>query len=135
LSLGDYKRRLASTPLTEKSQAQAGLGMSEAEPIKVTSEQAESSPGTAEAAPVDLKSSEQPAQQTAVRREVSGSSIEDTVMKDDEEPEYSPPDALPPDAANEPEPPSKHIGMLQPPQVSIPAEVTNVLAQLAQFRR
>ena len=130
LSLGDYKRRLASTPLTEKSQAQTGVDTSDAEMAKSAAEQAEPSLSNTETGPGHSLPSDLLAPHATAQAELSGSTVEDAVMKDDEEPEYSPPDALPLNAPTEPEPPTKHTALISPLNGQIvPAEVTNVLAQ------
>jgi hypothetical protein len=69
-------------------------------------------------------------QQVVAEGGLSGSAVEDTLMADEaEEPEYSPPEPVEPVEA----PAQLSTGAIGP--VSIPPEVTNVLAQLAQFRK
>ncbi|KAJ9607809.1 SET domain-containing protein 3 [Cladophialophora chaetospira] len=117
LSLGDYMiRRAASTPSVERSQSQAGLGAGEADAAQGATTPPERSPGDSR-----LES-----EQAVAQDEISGGANDDTVMKDEiEEPEYSPPEPMEPVD----DPPPSTGG-----QVSLPPEVTNVLAQLAQFR-
>ncbi len=133
LSLGDYmSRRAASTPLTDKSQAQVGLGMGEGDIAKGVTTPPERSPGAVEAPTVDAPPDPE---QVVAQGGLSGIAIDDTPMKDEiEEPEYSPPEPIepvdePPQLSNNTTGPLAGNG-----QVSIPPEVTNVLAQLAQFR-
>ena len=117
-------RRAASTPSAEKFQAQVGLGMGDVELAQGITTPPERFPGTVEATTVDLRLD---SERAGVQDGVSGSAIEDALMKEEiEEPEYSPPEPVEP--VNEP-PPLSTVG-----QVNLPPEVTNVLAQLAQFR-
>ena len=138
LSLGDYMSRLASTPLAEKSQAQAGFGTGELETAKATTGPTDPSSSNAETtAPPNSRPNDQFAQEVAAQGGLSGSAVDDTLMKDEEESEYSPPDAVPMETSNDIPESVEGVSVVQPPngQVSIPAEVTNVLAQLAQYRK
>ena len=131
LSLGDYmSRRLASTPLTEKSQAQAGFGTGEAEPNRDAPLDTESCSATGEIAPEGSRPAQQLVQEVVAGGGLSGSAVEDTPMTEEvEEPEYSPPEPL--ELVDTPA--QLSAGATGP--ISIPPEVTNVLAQLAQMRK
>jgi hypothetical protein len=101
LSLGDYmsRRNLASTPVAEKGQSQGGLAGMELDRDK--EEHGRSSPA-AEPSPVNQRPNGDLAQQAAAQGGLSGSAVEDTVMKDEmEEPEYSPPGASPVDMTSD----------------------------------
>ena len=131
LSLGDYmSRRLASTPSTEKSQVQVGLGGEEVESAKVAPSVTEPCVGTIAEATQDLRPGQQLSVQVAAEGGLSSSTLEDTPMKDEpEEPEYSPPEPI------EPVDGPSQLSTGVSGAVSIPPEVTNVLAQLARFRK
>ncbi|KIX95666.1 uncharacterized protein Z520_08786 [Fonsecaea multimorphosa CBS 102226] len=135
LSLGDYmSRRLASTPSAEKSQVQAILGTGEAEPSKALAEARQQSPGTVESAPGNARPAEASAQQTPPEAGISSGAVKDTPMTEAEEPAYSPPDVL----AVAPKPSSSPPKMASAAPsanetINIPREMSNVLAQLAQF--
>jgi len=129
-------RRLASTPSAEKSQAQANFGGIEGEQSK-DGEQGRSSPRSSESATGNLRPNEEFAQQAAAQGGLSGSAVDDTPMKDEgDEPEYSPPGASPLDpGSGQISVPKKEDSVV--PATSgmthIPAEVSQVLAQLAQL--
>lgn len=138
LSLGDYmSRRLASTPSVERTQAQANFGAVEGEQPKDI-ETAQPSQGTSESTAGNLRPSDELAQQAAAQEGLAGSASEDVPMKDEgDEPEYSPPEATPMDTVSDPPAlPAKEETMAAAPgeREKIPAEVSNVLAQLAQLQ-
>ncbi|KIW32080.1 hypothetical protein, variant [Cladophialophora immunda] len=134
LSLGDYmSRRLASTPSTEKSQAQAILGAGETETSKAIAEAGQPSPGSVESTPGNARSVEVPGQPTP-QAGLPGGAAKDTSMKEAEEPAYSPPDVLPPGAIPASSPPKVRSAVPASNEtISIPKEMSNVLAQLAQI--
>lgn len=74
LSLGDYMSRLASTPLTEKTPGQGGLGGFEGE---------QSSPQAVESGSGSARPSEEFARQAAAQGALSGSAVEDPPIKDE----------------------------------------------------
>jgi hypothetical protein len=137
LSLGDYmSRRLASTPSAEKSQAQLGLDIGEVESIKVATSPPESSSGTAKVATGSLRPDGQPTVQPAPPGALSVCEIEDTSMKDEgEEPEYSPPEPVEPAEDSPRLATGARVAFPTSRQIKIPADVTNILHQLAQFRK
>lgn len=140
LSLGDYmSRRLGSTPSTEKTQAQVGLGGVDSESAnRASTSPSEASPHMAETLTKDVQAADQPTLDVSSQGVPSGGAVEDTPMKEEgEEPEYSPPDALPTEPAAEAPLLSidKDVAFPTGGQATIPAEVTNVLAQLAQYRK
>ena len=125
-------RRAASTPLTDKTQAQVGLGMGESDTAKGATTPPERSPGIVETTMADAQPD---SEQVVAQGGLLGSAINDTPMKDEiEEPEYSPPEPIEP--VDDPTQLSHNTTGPLPGngQVSMPPEVTNVLAQLAQFR-
>ncbi|EXJ58729.1 hypothetical protein A1O7_06158 [Cladophialophora yegresii CBS 114405] len=137
LSLGDYmSRRLASTPSTERSHTQVGFGTGEVESIKDATSPSELSLGTAEVATGVLRSGQQLALQPMAQGTLPLGDVEDASMKDEgEEPEYSPPEPVEP-AEEASRLPTGASATLPPSgQITIPAEVTNILHQLAQFRK
>ena len=129
LSLGDYmSRRLASTPVTEKSQGQLMLGTGDGESATVAPLLAESSVGPHDVASAEVVAGQQLNPPSVAEDGLSTSAIEDTAMKDEaEEPEYSPPEPVD-------ETPSQ-LSTGGNEQASIPVDVTNVVAQLAQIRK
>ncbi|KIW95320.1 uncharacterized protein Z519_03904 [Cladophialophora bantiana CBS 173.52] len=134
LSLGDYmSRRLASTPSVEKSQSQADLGTGEGEPPKAMAEAGQHSPETTESAPDNAGPAELPARQGAAHAGLLGTAVKDTPMKEVEEPAYSPRDASPPQPMPSSSPPKTSAVPLLNDSISIPKEVSNVLARLAQL--
>jgi hypothetical protein len=137
LSLGDYmSRRLASTPSAEKSQTQLGLDIGEVESIKVATSPPESSPGTAKVATGSLRPGGQLTPQPAPPGALSVCELEDTSMKDEgEEPEYSPPEPVEPAEDSARLTTGARVGFPTSRQIKIPADVTNILHQLAQFRK
>jgi hypothetical protein len=126
LSLGDYmSRRLASTPSSEKTQAQTVLGIGEADSIKSEASPSEQLPALAEA---NTGGSQVDELQNGDRNN------EDVAMKDRiEEQEYSPPEPLESEKGPLPPVPSPGGVPSSGEQNTIPQEVTNVLAQLAQI--
>ncbi|OCT51722.1 SET domain containing protein [Cladophialophora carrionii] len=137
LSLGDYmSRRLASTPSTEKSQTQVGLGTGEVELAKVATSPSESSLGTAEAATGVPRPGQQLALQPMAQESLPSRDLEDASMKDEgEEPEYSPPEPVEPAEDSPRLATGASVALPTSAQITIPAEVTNILHQLAQFRK
>ena len=130
LSLGDYmSRRMATTPATEKSQSQA-LGDSpserETDPNRKFSvggvdSPSENTPSKSDTGVVEQGANDGGADDTTAI-------ADDLSMKDEDEGEYSPPDASPPHVDSPSMLPASGT-------VSYAPEVANVLAQLAQFKQ
>lgn len=132
LSLGDYmSRRAASTPSTEKTQTQLGLGGGDEDRTRDT-EQMYSSPITPEGAVHDRRPSKEIIQHTTTHGESSAMAADD-IAANDAEPEYQPPPAV----SSEDQPPLLPKETDSPSVAgtpNVPSAVSNVLAQLAQLQ-
>ncbi|KAL8243731.1 hypothetical protein R6Q59_009989 [Mikania micrantha] len=124
LSLGDYmsRRNMSATPLTEKSQAQADAGMGDSEP-KYSNTNSE---GQGEGS--GLQSVIDEANNTGVEAEA----VEDVIVKDEDELEYSPPGASPAVDNNFHENESTTDSNADTVPAEMNPNAANVIGQLAQ---
>lgn len=131
LSLGDYmsRRNMSATPVTEKSQGQANAGMLDG----VKEVDMERKYSNADSEDQSESGNLQAIIDEAAQKGIEVNVVDDDMIKDEDEPDYSPPDASPaPEETFQAIEASKSAGT-SAMSGNITPDVANVLARLAQF--